>query len=213
MTTDLQTRLTALLSSESAAEDVRAYFAEPPAPTFTGRHFERFGGGGDRAETADRFTADDLLAVEALSVTVPIEVSYAILHGVLGEDLAQLVSKIPAHIAIGAPQAAEHLADGAPADQAWRLLTRQTDVGWVTAGKLLARKRPRLIPVWDQVVRCALGAPEHAWSTLNEAMASPEVREGIADLRPQAPTDSSDLRLVDVVVWMGHREEHGPACP
>ena len=44
-------------------------------------------------------------------------------------------------------------------------------MGWVTAGKLLARKRPRLIPVYDRVVRCALGRPAKPWRWLNDAFA------------------------------------------
>ncbi|MGW6257034.1 hypothetical protein [Streptomyces sp. NPDC055085] len=36
---------------------------------------------------------------------------------------------------------AEVLAVGSPADQAWRLLHVQPNVGWVIAGKLPARKR------------------------------------------------------------------------
>jgi hypothetical protein len=40
------------------------------------------------------------------------------------------------------------------------------DIGWVTAGKLLARKRPKLVPVYDGVVKCALGNPpkNHVWT-------------------------------------------------
>ena len=33
-------------------------------------------------------------------------------------------------------------------------------IGFVTAGKLMARKRPRLIPVYDDVVKCALDEPQ-----------------------------------------------------
>jgi hypothetical protein len=57
--------------------------------------------------------------------------------------------------------------DDSAADQAWHLLEEQEGVGWVTAGKLLARKRPHLIPVWDHVVRCAFGRPDHAWLWLD----------------------------------------------
>jgi len=34
------------------------------------------------------------------------------------------------------------------------------------AGKLLARKRPSLIPVYDEIVRCAFGWPENIWTAL-----------------------------------------------
>ena len=38
------------------------------------------------------------------------------------------------------------------ADQAWAELVKLRDVGPVRAGKLLARKRPRVVPIWDDVV-------------------------------------------------------------
>lgn len=46
----------------------------------------------------------------------------------------------------------------------------QPGIGWVTVGKLLARKRPRLLPVHDQVVRCVLGRPESFWLDLHTAL-------------------------------------------
>ncbi|MEV5508792.1 DUF6308 family protein [Streptomyces orinoci] len=45
---------------------------------------------------------------------------------------------------------ADVLAEGSPADQAWHLLCAQYGVDWVIAGKLLVRKRPRLLPVYDK---------------------------------------------------------------
>lgn len=65
---------------------VQAYFAAPVpgGTTYTGRLFEQFGG-GDRADVAMQFVADDLLAVEALSVRVPPDAAHDILYGAVGE--------------------------------------------------------------------------------------------------------------------------------
>ncbi|WBB81253.1 DUF6308 family protein [Micromonospora sp. WMMD882] len=41
---------------------------------YAGQWFETFAGGGDRAEASGSITADDLYAVEALSVRVPFAV-------------------------------------------------------------------------------------------------------------------------------------------
>jgi hypothetical protein len=81
----------------------------------------------------------------------------------LGIQVSALLRHIPATLALGEPGARVHVLDSSPADQAWHLLDARDGVGWVIAGKLLARKRPHLIPVWDHVVRCAMGYPENAW--------------------------------------------------
>jgi hypothetical protein len=52
-------------------DHLEAYFA-PGA--YTGQYFETFMGSGDRAETRDRITVEDLYAVEALNVRVPFAV-------------------------------------------------------------------------------------------------------------------------------------------
>ena len=68
------------------------------------------------------------------------------------------------------------LAQGGPAWALCDLLrgvrdrTKDARLGAVAAGKLLARKRPRLIPVWDHVVRCALGHPNGAWLWLDNLL-------------------------------------------
>ena len=40
----------------------------------------------------------------------------------------------------------------------------------MTAGKLLARKRPCLIPAHDNVVRCAFERPKEIWTALRDAL-------------------------------------------
>jgi len=109
------------------------------------------------------------------------------------------------------------LAPGSPADQAWHLLCDQNGVDWVLAGKLLARKRPRLLPVYDKVVRCALGHPRPSfWLALHAALRADDyaLHRQLLELRQIAgvPETVSALRVCDVAVWMGHRAE-GYACP
>lgn len=116
-----------------------------------------------------------------------------------------------------ADAAATVLSDGSPADQAWHLLRDQPDVGWVIAGKLLARKRPQLLPVYDKVVRCALGRPRPSfWLTLHAALRADNraLHRQLLALREAAGVAEtvSVLRVCDVVVWMGHRAERH-ACP
>ncbi len=77
-------------------------------------------------------------------------------------------------------------------------------MGWVSASKLLARKRPRLVPVSDRVVRCALGAPRGSWLWLNERFGEDdgELTMRLLGLREQARVDVlvSAPRVLDVVL-------------
>ncbi|MDX3282386.1 DUF6308 family protein [Streptomyces scabiei] len=144
-------RLHPVLASDQAVEQLRWYFGigQPPgAASFTGRRFEHLAGGGDRPEAANAVTADDLIAVQTLSVTIPAEAALDLLEGRLGAQLSDLLYEIPNRVDMAEADAAD-LAPGSPTDAAWRLLTDQPGIGWVTAGKLLARKRPRFLPVYD----------------------------------------------------------------
>ncbi|WP_405622967.1 DUF6308 family protein [Streptomyces sp. NBC_00076] len=71
------------------------------------------------------------------------------------------------------------------------------------------RKRPRLLPVYDQVVRCVLGRPKSFWLDALRADNHALHRELMA-LRQSAdlPATGSALRVCDVVLWMHHRTDH-----
>ena len=209
-------RLVALVQDDQACRDLRTYFgaglAEGELPLYTGGHFELLDDGGDRPEVCDQFTAWDLLAVELLSVQVPRRVALDLVDGALGKDMTALLRQIPTPVRLWTARAEQLIKDGGPADRAWRLLEDQDGVGWVTAGKLLARKRPSLIPVYDNVVRCAFGRPKNPWTALRDALMRPDcrLRTALEDLKADAgiPKAVSPLRVLDVAVWMRHRPVH-----
>lgn len=190
-----------LVTSGKTQENLASYFA-----SFTGRLFEPM----MSYEEPDRFHASDMLAVQALSVLVPVETAYDLMHGVLAEESSALLAQIPTDVEIGRPSAADHLSGGSPADRLWRLLTRQAGIGWVIAGKLMACKRPLLVPVYDQVVRCVLGAPVNPWLTLDSIFAEARFRDDLRVVRSayEVPDHVTDLRLFDVIAWMSHAEDH-----
>lgn len=210
-----------ILADSRSVPDLRRYFSLDPAPglpLFSGRRFESLGPGCRQEDDHNRFTPADLLAVQCLSVTVPIEVALDLLDGDLGRQVSGLLSKIPTDVGLGTGDAWSLVEDGREADQAWHVLKAQDDVGCVTAGKLLARKRPHLIPTWDHVVRCALGRPDRAWLWIDDLLRTGEaiVLRRLGDLHGQAelPSAVSLLRVLDVVIWMRHRDLHRPSrCP
>jgi hypothetical protein len=129
--------------------------------------------------------------------------------------LSRHLREIPADLPLGDPQALEHVMDGSPADRAWQLLEQEAGAGYVTAGKLLARKRPHLVPVYDSVTRCALGEPERFWLSLQTVLSNSDtcLRRRLVELRSscRVPAEVGELRVLDVVVWKGHRDYHSRA--
>lgn len=207
-----------VVCSEHAVTGLQEYFDEARPHLYTGRRFEVLAGGGDRLGVHNVITAGDLLAVQMLSVSVPAEVAIDLLDGGLGRQMADLLTEIPVGVELGTDGAKELIADGQHADRAWRLLKSQADVGYVIAGKLMARKRPHLIPVYDQVIRCLYGKPDRVWLRLNGHLVADggRLRDVLSDLRARAgiPITVGLLRILDVVLWMSHHGAHRPdACP
>lgn len=211
------TRLLQVIDDPRATEDLRKYFVPPAGPgrppLYSGSRFESFAGGGDRPEVADRITSDDLVALTLLSVDVPGDVALQLLEGDLGTDVCAHLQHIPTDVSIDEPAAAEHFAVGSHARAAWDLLKAQHGMGWVLTNKLLARKRPRLIPVYDNVVQCAFGHPKGLWNWLFAMFADPsgQLNEHLLAARAAAGVspEVSELRVLDVIVWMRHRRDHG----
>lgn len=156
-------------------------------------------------EVAGRFTAEDLVAVSMLSVDVPGAAALRIL-GARADDMASLLSRIPNDVELSNAHD-EHIGKGSAASELWTLL-RKSGVGPVTTSKLLARKRPHLLPVIDTVVRDTLGHASRAdfWITLRQYLQADE--KSLADALDTARSDAglenavSVIRCFDVIVWM-----------
>jgi hypothetical protein len=204
-----------LRDEDFAARLVEAYFADDPATgraRYSGAYFERLGGGGDRRETAYQFTAEDLLAVSMLSVPVNRYYALHVLQYQAGE-LNGLLAQIPVGVALADPEAGDLIAEYGPAWALWQAIhdirPRPGDnrLGSVAAGKLLARKRPHLIPVYDSRVKVVLGRPgtdRWWWRDLRcqLIMAEDLVRE-LESVRARAGAGHlSLLRTFDIMCWM-----------
>ncbi|WKG12436.1 DUF6308 family protein [Nocardia sp. PE-7] len=193
----------------AAAALLRTYFCDVEAdgsPRYSGAAFERFGGGGDRSEIANVFTAEDVVAVSMLNVRVPGSAALRMLERDRA-GLSSLLGSIPADLDLVDAEI-DILDEDSPADRLWRAL-RSVGVGPVTTSKLLARKRPRLLPVVKQV----LDHPDrHSyWMTLRSALRDDEraLVEILAAARIDAGLgeDISLIRCFDVVVWMVGRRD------
>lgn len=94
-----------------------------------------------------------------------------------------------------------------PAYALWAEVKKLPGVGATKTSKLLARKRPRLIPVVDSVIRAALPLGDDSWRSLRSALQDEQVRANVENIRPPglAPTVST-LRLLDAATWMRYSQ-------
>ncbi|MET7373450.1 DUF6308 family protein [Micromonospora arida] len=154
----------AVLDESRSVPDLQRYFLGVGGVSFSGGQFERLGGSGYRPEVANTITADDLIAVQMLSVQVSPRRALDLLQGQLG------------------------------------------------------RKRPKLVPVYDEVVSCAYGTAAGFRKWLHGRLGEDDgvLPQRLRSLHAMAdlPAVVSPLRVLDAVFWMRHRDGHGgTGCP
>jgi len=171
---------------------VAAYF-DPERP-FAGDSFDLLGD-----NPPDLITFDDLLATSLLDISWrPQAIRVLIAETAhVAVDLAAIPSDLDLWAADSATLAATTTL------HEW--LDKLHGVGPTIASKLMARKRPRLVPVHDDVVQRAIAPPKgQFWVTLAEALTEPALRDEIEALRPVGADSISLLRLLDIAIWMRH---------
>jgi hypothetical protein len=187
---DLVARIEAVVS-DPARELVAAYFTQSD---FAGATFDALGLHDD-----DTFTSDDLVAVTLLDVRFKPEAVRRLLVSE-AERFSAMLRKVPVDVALW-DATPEQLDD---ASTLYVALEQLPGVHRTRASKLLARKRPQLVPIADSVIIEQLGLDEVVWEPLRCALQSRGRRARIDRQRPnrQVSTDTSTLRLLDVATWM-----------
>ncbi|HEY5548773.1 MAG TPA: DUF6308 family protein [Coriobacteriia bacterium] len=183
---------------QRATASLRGYLV---SGAFTGAFFE------DLIDTAspDEITAKDIVAVTALGVDVPVRVS----HWILSEDgryeISALLRGVPAEATIWED------VDLSPDGNAWRLwdlISAHKGVASTITSKLLAAKRPHLLPIWDQYVVEGVRPQKRAyWAGWHQALSGRDgecLRARCEELRALAgvPDRVSILRILDIAIWM-----------
>jgi hypothetical protein len=113
---DARDSLQEVLADQRSVRDLHRYYSPDSVPgqrAFAGRQFEFLGAGRAQGGDENQFTPADLLAVQCLSVTVPIEVTLNLLEGDLGREISALLSKVPTDIKLGTADARSLVEDGA----------------------------------------------------------------------------------------------------
>ncbi|MGO2619510.1 MAG: DUF6308 family protein [Glutamicibacter ardleyensis] len=207
----------ASIGEATAVDSIHKYFKvrDNGRPFYTGSRFETFVGAGDTHEP-DKITAEDLLAVSLLSVHVPGQAALGIL-GSCAKELEEQLKLIPVDLRfeeLTDVEFRQYLDKDSPAEKLWKILRQEGDrwgVGQTTTSKILARKRPHLIPIYDSVIAGKTGMTGSGtqWSKWQDAFHGPHGRgaELVAKLTRirnlAGQPHLSLLRVLDIVLWMG----------
>ncbi|MFE1595443.1 DUF6308 family protein [Nocardia sp. NPDC058705] len=198
----------ALQTADDAAAiaALRRYYGDPyldDGRCYVGAYFDSWKTAGDTTDSIDRFTADDLIAVSFLSVEVKPLAAREILA-----TRADRFADLLAQIGPDRDLADEHgpLTRSWPAWQLDTQLRQLPGVGRTIASKLLARKRPRLLPIWDTVIAAVLGTRDQHLEPIRIALRhnDHELDKRLRRIRAAAGLTEqiSVLRTLDVIAWM-----------
>ena len=189
-----------------ALDVLQEYFTRKVAKTGylrTGALWDTWDPSGNRDRDVDRFTAEDLVAVTLLAVQVPAQGALFL----LGESNASLNGLLAD---VGPDRDLAREADPlTPESPLWRLETALRDihgVGRTMASKLIARKRPRLFPIYDDVVGRELGTKTAHLEPVRFSLhaRNGELHDRLSDLRDRAGLNDAvpAVRILDVLAWM-----------
>ena len=193
-----------------ARSDLATYF-DPDTP-FTGSRFEALAD----CHRADEIAASDIVAVSMLGVNIPAEVAVWLLSDEGRLVVSTHLVDVPANVDLWErPELIDR--EG----ELWRLWYVLGEACWpapdrangmVTTkiSKLLAAKRPRLVPVFDSVVRDVLPRVDSHWAAFSAVVSDPTRHQTILDATSSAPPHVSLLRRPDVALWMAHRRRRDP---
>lgn len=192
----------ALQTSDDAAAIalLKRYYGDPHLSIgcADGAHFDTWATGSDPMH----FTADDLIAIKFLSVEAPKTAVRALLRDRADEFSGLLVDLGPDRDLTNEDKLPGHTWAG------WRIMDALRSipgVGTTIASKLLARKRPRLRPIWDSVVAAVTDTVPAQWEPLRVALRADDLalHRRLLRLRDAAhlPAEVSALRILDVIAW------------
>jgi hypothetical protein len=189
---------------DAALDLLHRYYGQPlyGPNSAVGAVFDDWDSTGTRAPDLDRFTADDLVAVTFLSVDVPATAARQLLRDRVDEFHTLLVALGPDR---DLADEADPLHDDWPGWKLMNALRSLPQIGTTTASKLLARKRPRLRPIWDSVVAGVTHSRDSQWEPLRQALRADDhaLQHRLLRLRAAArlPDHISALRILDVICW------------
>jgi len=167
---------------------VRAYFSDP---RFAGADFDAMG-----PNPTNAFSYADLLALNLLDVRVgPIA-----LRKLLSGAFDDLLRALPSDLDLWSPAMEVGGKNWNDALNLYNKILKIPGMGRTKTSKLLARKRPNLIPIHDSIIERELLLKKRYWAPLRNELLAVELRESIIGFAPSI--EISVLRKFDIAVWM-----------
>lgn len=194
-------------NKKQVRDDLGDYFEDDASANdrYSGRWFDRYAAKSDPA----RFQASDFTAIETLGVRVDPETVALLLLEDRAADFNRLLARIPTEVELGSKDALKAIDAGSDARKLHKALIHLYDIKGVKASKLIAAKRPHLIPVIDKKVEDLLQPKKDLfWLTMHHELADPERRKAIEGVCDNAPSHVSLLRRIDVALWMAGGGRH-----
>ena len=201
-----------LSPGSDAAKLLKSYYQKTTnsgLPYFSGARFNTLGIDSSGDNKPDEITAEDVAAVLCLGVNLEGRAIVDLLEN-KRDKISRLLQKLPRNTNLWDESQAAIERKGSDANEVWKLLRSIEDIGPVKASKLMARKRPRLIPIYDQWIDKALnlGSSRGYWTKYRNLMLM-EVRGGmiihealealVLSLGLQETV--SPLRACDAILW------------
>jgi hypothetical protein len=187
------------------------------------------------ATTPNSFTTSDLEAIRNLGVSTTTTFNAWLLSTAGQAATGRLLEAIPATVDLQDVSITNFPillgSNGAsPVSQLWNLLVTELRTNGqgsrqgisVVASKLIAGKRPRLVPITDSYVRSEIGISgwTQAWSCYHTILTDSRIRRLVAKLREDVaaalnasagplpsgvnPIGLSDARILDLAAWCFH---------
>src|SRR3546814_9725981 len=179
--------------------------------SYTGRHFEEFISRSDPT----RFTSEDLAALSCLGVELK--------GGAVAELLVTRADEL--NELLNAPDMPDTtadlrhvdkavIADTSPLSSTYNRLKTIDGIGYVRASKLLAAKRPALVPIRDRAVERFLNAGDAWWAQYLGIVQDPKLVDRVQELSEHVPERVTLPRRVEVAFCMARSEERrvGKGC-
>ena len=170
---------------------VHRYFNPQINEPFSGSLFHTLG-----INDANQFGNDDLLSLNLLDESVTARQIKELTTGKFDQLLRALCDSYDVTQLDGEAYK--------PAIEIWGALSEIHGFGPTRVSKLLARKRPNLIPIRDSIVNKQLQIEGHSWwRSLAATMRHSDVKESLNDLCLTIDMCAvPHLRVLDVAIWM-----------
>lgn len=220
----------------AAVEHLEAYLAtnDNDVPAYSGSFFDTLQGRGDQSEIRDVITAADIIAVSCLETPISAQESVQLLTpdaswsrqplgaGERGQaytcatrpispaQVTELLQTIPAKLNLHDDDEVEVRKALEQADRLWDVLRRNgtsgKNLGPTKVSKLMARKRPDLLPIIDSFIRAQIGGNSIDFYQNMRKVLRHENCALVAYLHKvqrevSAARHLSTLRVFDIIVW------------